>query len=502
MSATDFFGVLASAMGVAMALAPLFQVRRVLERGQADDVSLAFLAVIAAGSSSWCAYGISTGDPYLIIPNSLGVITERRHAARGAALLGRMDDLEECLRAAWRRDPNDPAPHFGLANVFLDTGRDGAARESFRRAVALDPKFRRRHAALGSRLAARDRYQRAARMYHWGLDLNPSDPELRHMLLAIDGSPKPARASDAYVAAYFDAFADSFDEVLLGSLDYHAPQVIVEALRQRLPTAPQAELSVLDAGCGTGLCGPLLRPYARRLVGIDLSPRMLEVAEASRTYDELHITEVVGAMVAEREGYDLIVAADVLVYFGPLDELFRAVAGALRPGGLAGVTVERHDGDGYTLRPSGRYAHTAEYLRAAAAQAGLDGARSTGMHVPTGGRETRRRLCGGPASPAGTNLVRGAERPLVPLPRRSQAAVQVPFRFPAELRADRGRVEVLAVDLAVGHAGCPGCRARRRGPRSRSGASPPRAPRAARPEPAFQARPRSAGSSSESATAR
>jgi uncharacterized protein with PQ loop repeat len=74
-SATAFFGVLASVMGVAMSLAPLFQVRRVLERGQADDVSLTFLAVIAAGSTSWCAYGISTGDPFLIIPNTLGVIT-------------------------------------------------------------------------------------------------------------------------------------------------------------------------------------------------------------------------------------------------------------------------------------------------------------------------------------------------------------------------------------------------------------------------------------------
>jgi uncharacterized protein with PQ loop repeat len=73
--ATDFFGVLASVMGVGMSLAPLFQVRRVLERQQADDVSQAFLFVIAVGSSCWCAYGISTGDPYLIIPNSVGVIT-------------------------------------------------------------------------------------------------------------------------------------------------------------------------------------------------------------------------------------------------------------------------------------------------------------------------------------------------------------------------------------------------------------------------------------------
>ena len=96
MSATDFFGVLASVMGVAMAIAPLFQVQRVFERGQAGDVSQAFLAVIAAGSSSWCAYGISTGDPFLIIPNSLGVITNvgtllivRRYQQRSASSVAR-----------------------------------------------------------------------------------------------------------------------------------------------------------------------------------------------------------------------------------------------------------------------------------------------------------------------------------------------------------------------------------------------------------------------------
>ena len=75
MSATDFFGIVASVMGVAMSLAPLFQVRRILEREQADDVSQAFLVVIAVGATCWCAYGISTGDPYLIIPNTVGVIT-------------------------------------------------------------------------------------------------------------------------------------------------------------------------------------------------------------------------------------------------------------------------------------------------------------------------------------------------------------------------------------------------------------------------------------------
>jgi uncharacterized protein with PQ loop repeat len=92
MGAEDVFGPIASVMGVFMSLAPLFQVRRVLERGQADDVSQAFLVVIAIGASAWCAYGFSTGDPYLIIPNSLGVITNvgtlltvRRYQSRAPA---------------------------------------------------------------------------------------------------------------------------------------------------------------------------------------------------------------------------------------------------------------------------------------------------------------------------------------------------------------------------------------------------------------------------------
>ena len=287
----------------------------------------------------------------------------------GMADVGRMRELEGCLRAAARLHPNDPAPHFGLANVFLETGRNAAARESFHRAVGLDPKFRRRHASLGTTLATRNRCEAAARVYRWGLALNPSDPELRHLLLAAEGETGPDRAPDAYVVDYFDAFAESFDEVLLGSLDYRAPQIIVEALGRWLPR--QARLSVLDAGCGTGLCGPLLRPFARRLVGIDLSAGMVGLAGASGAYDELRVGEIVAAMDAERQTYDLIVAADVLVYFGSLDELFRAMARALRPGGLAGLTVERHDGDGHALRPSGRYAHSSDYLRVTAGRAGL-----------------------------------------------------------------------------------------------------------------------------------
>jgi predicted TPR repeat methyltransferase len=289
----------------------------------------------------------------------------------GLTELGATDVLIRALRAAVSARPSDPAAHFALGNALLDADDESAARDSFRRAVELEPKMARRHVTAGARLAMAGRYEQARRVYAWGLTFNPADPQLRHLARALDGGVGPERAADEYVADLFDDFADSFDDTLVGRLEYRAPELVVEAVRTRLPVPAERTLTVLDAGCGTGLCGSLLRPLAGRLVGIDLSEKMLERAQATGAYDELRVAEIAAAMMAEPAAYDVIVAADVLPYFGALDDLFAAAATALRPDGLLAVTVERYDEEGYVLRSSGRYAHGAAYLRSMAAEAGL-----------------------------------------------------------------------------------------------------------------------------------
>ena len=134
-------------------------------------------------------------------------------------------------------------------------------------------------------------------------------------------------------------------------------------------------LDVLDAGCGTGLCGPLIAPYARRLVGVDLSAPMIAQARARNVYDELVKRELTAYLGDSTGEFDVIVSADTLVYFGPLEDVVAASANALRPGGRLIFTVEELVGAGsdagYAISPTGRYRHTRQYLERVLANANL-----------------------------------------------------------------------------------------------------------------------------------
>lgn len=192
-----------------------------------------------------------------------------------------------------------------------------------------------------------------------------------HMLAACSGNDIPERASDDYVRTTFDGFAASFDDVLLHRLGYEAPQQLLKVLGPALEASGQM-CDILDAGCGTGLCGPLLKPYARSLAGVDLSQGMLVRARARAIYDSLHEEEITRFLAARVAAFDVVASADTLCYFGELLALLQAARGALRAGGWIAFTVERDDDiETFRLQPHGRYCHARAYVEHALAVAGF-----------------------------------------------------------------------------------------------------------------------------------
>ncbi len=122
---------------------------------------------------------------------------------------------------------------------------------------------------------------------------------------------------------------------------------------------------MLDLGCGTGLVGAALASPVRRLVGVDVSLKMLDQAKSKALYHQLEHGELL-AMTQRQpaDSFDVVVAADVFIYVGKLDEVVAAVWRLLRPGGLFAFTVESMPDDtaAYQLQASGRYAHAGAYL--------------------------------------------------------------------------------------------------------------------------------------------
>jgi predicted TPR repeat methyltransferase len=191
-----------------------------------------------------------------------------------------------------------------------------------------------------------------------------------------------------HVRRLFDQHAPRFDESLLQRLDYRAPQLLLDAVTAAAGSAgrPARFAAILDLGCGTGLAGAAFRSAVDRLTGVDLSAAMIDEARRKAIYDRLETGELVGFLAAEAAAearYDLVVAADVLVYVEDLAVVAAAVRRVLAQGGLFGFTVETHPGDGVLLRESLRYAHGAAHVRAAMAGAGLALARLTEVSTRT-----------------------------------------------------------------------------------------------------------------------
>ena len=397
----------------AIAIAILFQKNEQL--AEAEEVYCKILAVEPDHPDALHFAGIlahqqgRSDEGIELIERSLQLLPDRADCYSNLGIIfkaqGRVDEAVAAYSRALALSPNHPNAHSNLGVLLRAQGKLVAAEAAYRKAIELDPEHIDAYHNLGVLLASQRRTQEAVVCYckvttlsphhssarrllalahctlgepekaidifeRW-LAEEPHNPIPRHMLAACSGRDVPERASDAYVETVFDEFAASF-EAKLEKLSYRAPAIVGAMLVDSgIPAAK--DLDILDAGCGTGLCGSYLAPFARRLVGVDLSGGMLAGARDKQVYDELEKAELTEYLRAHPSAFDVIVSADTLVYFGDLATVASAAFAALRPGGLVIFTVEEWVGavDDFSIGTHGRYSHAQPYVEWVLTGAGL-----------------------------------------------------------------------------------------------------------------------------------
>jgi predicted TPR repeat methyltransferase len=295
---------------------------------------------------------------------------------------GRPADAERAFETSLRHVPGRVSTLINLAATRLALDRPVDAIATADEVLAAEPDnadaLLHRRSALGKLVEqadlARDggALDEARTLYRQALALG-ADPELMAYCLAgLGEAAAPPSSPTSYVQALFDDYADDFDRHLVEVLRYRVPEGLTAPLAQ---LHPEPFHSALDLGCGTGLCGPLVRPRVQRLAGLDLSPRILEQARARGVYDELHLGDIIQHLNHTTERHDLVLAADVFIYLGDLAPVFAALKRVVPAGGVFCFSAETSGASeptGFSLQPSLRYAHHEAYLRTLAEAHGFE----------------------------------------------------------------------------------------------------------------------------------
>ena len=260
---------------------------------------------------------------------------------------------------------------FAYAKAAAAEGDWRVAADLFEQTLERAPRWAVAWFALGEIREKLGDLDAAAQAFRMSLVADPDDAQGAAARLALIGrADSPDALPHAYVARLFDDYAPRFDAHLTENLGYRAPALIADALSAVAPHRRFA--SSLDLGCGTGLMAAPLRERVDRLAGVDLSAAMIAKARERQLYDRLVVGDALAMLGREPPGaFDLIVAADSLVYVGDLAPLFGAVGCALTANGLLAFSVETCEGDGFKLEPTMRFAHSGSYIEATAREAGL-----------------------------------------------------------------------------------------------------------------------------------
>ena len=294
---------------------------------------------------------------------------------------------EKLFRRAIELDKNSFEAHAGYAHMLQLSGRKSEALDEYRAAVVINPESAAVSNNLGlilkdlqeyieslglffnafSKDKTREEYQiniaetltllyyqnpdEAQKIAANWLKQAPDNSFAVHLNAAFNG--ETSEANQIYTQKLFDNFADNY-ELVLARIGYQLPR------RFREITGP-VEGTIVDFGCGSGLIGVAYKTPFSNIIGVDLSEKMLALAEEKNCYERLAREDILSFGKRELSTIrpKLITAADVCCYIEKLEALFKICA----PYPLIFSIEQASDEvEKAKLLPTGRYQHNPQYI--------------------------------------------------------------------------------------------------------------------------------------------
>jgi predicted TPR repeat methyltransferase len=307
---------------------------------------------------------ISAKPDFFVAFNNLGSTYKR---------LGRLSDAIKQYKRAEALEPESADVQFNLGSAYFALNDHDSSIAYLRNVVKLRPDHVVAHYNLATLLVERGNVDEAKAHLQQVLNIDPQNEEARHVMNALEHK-NTERAPVAFVRRLFDLYADAFDQHLVGKLEYQIPEILVAEI-QSFIGAEVKELEVLDLGCGTGLFGVAISAKSKRIIGIDLAPRMVTKAQARGVYSEVLQNDLLPYLQnAAAEQFDVVAAADVFIYFGNLSAIFQHVYRVLRHSGLFAFSVEgdSEQQEDFVLKETGRYRHCDRYIQRLSTESGFE----------------------------------------------------------------------------------------------------------------------------------
>lgn len=294
---------------------------------------------------------------------------------------------EKLFHRAIELDKNNFEAHAGYARMLHLSGRKSEALDEYRAAVILNPNtpeisnnlglilkdLQEYTEALGlffnafSKDKTREEYQiniaetltllyyknpdEAKKIAANWLKQAPDNSFANHINAALNG--ETSEANQIYTQKLFDNFADNY-ELVLANIGYRLPREFREI------TGP-VEGTIVDFGCGSGLIGVAYKTDFSHLIGVDLSEKMLALAEEKNCYERLAREDILSFGKRELSTIrpKLITAADVCCYIEDLEPVFKVCK---KYPLIFSIEQASDNVEKSKLLPTGRFQHNPQYI--------------------------------------------------------------------------------------------------------------------------------------------